>query len=161
MVYCKQWEKWERIRVYGHCKRNENVNGLYIDRLETFNDMPSRNLYELHPNYGNWPRYPLRGCLLDVRPPGFVSDEDAAGNRIIHEWPQASVDYFIDSTKDKTFWAFIGLIGTDRSDNLPHLSDEDRFVAVSVMLFEEGAKYMVPVNAWMVQKGLAVPIKTM
>lgn len=151
--------KWERIRVLQFAPLEGTVSGICLDRLVSFDSIPVDSLYELHPKFGYWPRHPLRGGLCDILPASAADAPETEDEP--DDWSPEAVEYFQNFVKGKLFRAFVLTKALDVEDNLFHQTKEDVFTKTSVFLFEVGAESQIPVNAWLVLKGYAVPTKSM
>ncbi|CAL8086058.1 unnamed protein product [Orchesella dallaii] len=147
--YNEDSKKWERIRVHEIICKNQSVVAFHLDRIEIVRDVPFTSLFELHTDYANWHRYPIKGDLLDCFPKNPPGQDQ-------RKWSDEACEFFRNFVKDKTFWAFISNMTPPVAtiEGIMQTRSEDRFMGVTVVLFEKG-KSQPPVNAWLVQKGYA------
>lgn len=157
-IYNDELEKWERVRVTGYSTGSAFAKVAFLDRLDPPLEINFGAFYELNPKFHQWPKYPLKGALKDIRPHNFVEGED--DHRAHFNFSQEAIQYFKEATtKDKIFRAFIIQKAPEKVEYFGY-AEEDRFTTCMVYLFEVG-KTMIPLNAEMVQKGFLKPIKSM
>ncbi|ODM89560.1 hypothetical protein Ocin01_17119 [Orchesella cincta] len=147
--YNEDTKKWERLLVHVICLQTQCVTAFHLERVEMVR-VPFKSLFELHPDYANWHRCPIKGALLDVFPVNPAEPNPS-------QWSEEACEFFCNFVKDKTYWALVA----EKSPPVAAVEGmmprrlEDQFMGATVVLFERGKKPTPPVNAWLIQKGYA------